>query len=146
MVKTIERYAKPPVGAKVRVVTKWPDAYYWRKSDWRYDEYVGTVVRDPNWAENAVNTFELKDDVPSEFPVHTIPLHAVDKLVYLDGRKAKKERIAPPKPNKSWVITSAHSGKQYTVTNINGQYKCTCPGFGFRRHCKHIDEVKNEAV
>ena len=34
-------------------------------------------------------------------------------------------------------------GDTYTVTNDRGAWTCTCAGFGFRRKCRHITEVKN---
>ena len=34
-------------------------------------------------------------------------------------------------------------GNTYTVVDNKGTWTCTCPGFGFRRKCRHITEVKN---
>jgi hypothetical protein len=33
-------------------------------------------------------------------------------------------------------------GLPYTVTLNRGQWTCSCPGFGFRRRCRHVDEAK----
>lgn len=41
----------------------------------------------------------------------------------------------------NWKVKGS-KGDSYTVTSQDGQWNCTCPGFGFRRKCKHIDEVK----
>jgi hypothetical protein len=41
-------------------------------------------------------------------------------------------------------VKSARTGEIYTVSCINGQWNCTCPGFGFRHICKHIDHVKQK--
>ena len=34
-------------------------------------------------------------------------------------------------------------GNTYTVTNDRGSWTCTCAGFGFRRKCRHITEIKD---
>ena len=45
---------------------------------------------------------------------------------------------------KTWKVTSS-SGSTYTVTRINGErYTCNCPGFKFRRKCKHTQQIRGE--
>ena len=34
-------------------------------------------------------------------------------------------------------------GDTYAVTNDRGNWTCTCAGFGFRRKCRHITEIKD---
>ena len=42
-------------------------------------------------------------------------------------------------------VTSSKGDKEYTVTkSIGGLWSCTCEGYGFRRRCRHIDEVKKK--
>lgn len=41
---------------------------------------------------------------------------------------------------KQWTVQGTKS--KYTVTFMNEQYSCTCPGYGFRRTCKHVNEIK----
>ena len=42
-----------------------------------------------------------------------------------------------------WQVKGS-KGNTYTVKLSDGSYSCTCTGYGFRRKCRHIDEVKNE--
>ena len=35
------------------------------------------------------------------------------------------------------------TGNTYTVTQDGDTWTCTCPGFGWRRKCRHITEVKD---
>lgn len=35
------------------------------------------------------------------------------------------------------VELAGSSGKKYFLTNVGGKWTCTCPGFMFRRTCKH---------
>lgn len=45
--------------------------------------------------------------------------------------------------NGSWQVTGS-KGSSYTVRVRAGQWFCSCPGFGFRRKCRHIEETRNE--
>jgi len=42
---------------------------------------------------------------------------------------------------KSWSVEGS-KGNKYTVTARDDQWSCTCPGFGWRRRCKHIETTK----
>jgi len=41
-------------------------------------------------------------------------------------------------------IKSGRGEKYYTVKNKNGEWSCTCTGFGFRRKCTHIETAKKQ--
>ena len=55
----------------------------------------------------------------------------------------KPREIKPVAGEKVWQVEGS-KGNIYTVRLSNGSYSCTCPGFGFRRKCRHITEIKNE--
>ena len=40
------------------------------------------------------------------------------------------------------MIDSSTAGKQYAVTFDGTWWNCECPGFGFRKNCRHLKEVK----
>jgi hypothetical protein len=42
-----------------------------------------------------------------------------------------------------WAVVGS-KGAHYTVRAQSGRYSCTCPGFGWRGKCKHIEQVKKE--
>ena len=45
----------------------------------------------------------------------------------------------PPKVTTDTQVVQGSKGKQYIVTTLpTGRKTCTCPGFSFRRTCKHI--------
>lgn len=49
--------------------------------------------------------------------------------------------VKPQYDIKSWKVKSS-SGSTYTVQRINGdRYTCNCPGFKFRKRCKHTAKV-----
>jgi len=42
------------------------------------------------------------------------------------------------------MVDSSKGDKQYDVTFDGLWWSCTCPGFGFRRDCRHLKEVKQK--
>ena len=61
--------------------------------------------------------------------------------------KAKKPNIPNSIKNKVYKVTSSKGDKEYEVSvSSSGEFSCTCPGYGFRRKCRHIDYVKKELL
>ena len=61
--------------------------------------------------------------------------------------KAKKPNIPNNMKNKVYKVTSSKGDKEYEVSvSESGDFSCTCPGYGFRRRCRHIDYVKKELL
>jgi len=61
--------------------------------------------------------------------------------------KANKPNIPDHIKNKVYKVTSSKGDKEYEVSvSESGEFSCTCPGYGFRRKCRHIDYVKNELL
>tara|TARA_R110000787_G_scaffold12904_1_gene41212 strand:+ start:474 stop:785 length:312 start_codon:yes stop_codon:yes gene_type:complete len=54
-----------------------------------------------------------------------------------------RREAAPVAGENSWSVTGS-KGNIYAVKLSKGSYSCSCPGFGFRRKCRHITEIKNE--
>lgn len=58
----------------------------------------------------------------------------------------------PEKPeNKAFTSEAQYEipgskGLPYTVTLNRGQWNCSCPGFGFRRKCKHVELAKEKHI
>ena len=41
-------------------------------------------------------------------------------------------------------VLSSKGDSSYEVIFNNGAWYCSCPGFGFRRDCRHLKEVKQK--
>jgi len=54
----------------------------------------------------------------------------------------KPLEVAPVPGEKTWSVKGS-KGNLYSVKLSGGAYTCSCPGFGFRRKCRHIKEIKN---
>jgi len=61
--------------------------------------------------------------------------------------KPKIANIPNEHKNKVYKVLSSKGDKEYEVSvNSSGDFNCTCPGYGFRRRCRHIDYVKKELL
>ena len=49
--------------------------------------------------------------------------------------------------NKEYKVMSSKGDKEYTVkSDSTGSLSCECPGYGFRRRCRHIDQVTKSLI
>ena len=66
------------------------------------------------------------------------------KFQKLDQYPDPKYAEETPEDEKTWKFTGS-KGDTYIVTEDNGNYTCTCPGFKYRGRCKHSTEVASES-
>ena len=59
---------------------------------------------------------------------------------WIPDRPATKKVVS--KQNLTFNVSNSKGTDSYEVTYINGSWSCTCPGYGFRRKCRHIDQTK----
>ena len=57
------------------------------------------------------------------------------------GTKVQTKKVAG---DRVWKVANSKGNGYYAVTHQNGSWSCTCPGYGFRRACRHIDETKKK--
>lgn len=66
------------------------------------------------------------------------------KFVVLN-KKAEDDSVYFPKvedaaPSAASIQVQGSNGKVYLVTKVNKGWTCTCPGYMFRRKCRHVEE------
>lgn len=97
-----------------------------------FNEYTGTVVHEKWYGSERIGlTTGMKS-----FPVRVIDC---SRIVEVNGAV---EAVQVPVENT--VITKVvpgSKGNSYIVTKDGNKVSCTCPGFGFRKTCKHVQEV-----
>jgi hypothetical protein len=53
-----------------------------------------------------------------------------------------KTDLQEPEPEgRSWTVRGS-KGDEYRVSELNGNYSCTCSGFRFRGGCKHVEGIR----
>ena len=56
--------------------------------------------------------------------------------------KPSKRPLPTSTPDKVYKVLSSKGDKEYEVNfNVTGELECSCPGYGFRRKCRHIDQI-----
>ena len=99
-----------------------------------FNEYTGIVMR----GHKAVgpNQIGLSTDDP-QFKMRVIDL---DRIVGMED--------SLPQPNVSIKTYSIQGskGNSYTVIQDKSHWTCDCPGFQFRRSCKHVNQFMAEAA
>ena len=85
------------------------------------------------------NFVRLVTDFDSPVRIREIPMDRVINIEYADGRRADKTKIQ--KQEKLYSVEGSR-GSKYVVVNSNNSWSCTCPGFQFRRSCKHITQLQ----
>ena len=61
----------------------------------------------------------------------------------LDRYMVVKRRERPVSRGSRFWTVKGSKGNEYRVVERNGQWGCSCPGYGFRRKCRHIEETRN---
>jgi len=79
-------------------------------------------------------------DFDSPVRIREIPLASITSLEYADGRSAVKQSVNTD--TRTWSVEGSR-GSRYTVIRTRSTWTCTCPGFQFRKSCRHIQELQN---
>ena len=88
-----------------------------------------TDMSGQKWAVSGQHWLEVPD---------TLTLDRVDEYMVVD------QRFTPAQsPDVRTYEVQGSTGNTYTVTQDGDTWTCTCPGFGWRRKCRHITELKD---
>jgi len=95
-----------------------------------YNVYTGTIMRE-KWFDS--DEIGITTDNP-EFPFRRINR---DRIVEVNG--ATVTYTKPVVEEKVTITGQGSKGNTYVVTKEGSKKSCTCPGFSFRRTCKHLE-------
>jgi len=95
-----------------------------------YNVYTGTVMRE-KWFDS--DEIGLTTGNP-EFPFRRINR---ERIVEVNG--ATVTYTKPVVEQKVTITVQGSKGNTYVVTKEGSKKSCTCPGFSFRRTCKHLE-------
>jgi len=102
-------------------------------------EMTGMVWRRPRGHERDFDCFGFS--MPhSHLPMRVV---AIRHVVAVDGIPVLQKKAAPK--TRSWKVRASKSNEEYTVTEKNGFWSCTCvANASFRKMCRHITEMKDK--
>ena len=105
-----------------------------------------------DYKDNTPNGIYLLDDGKSKMYAFkargTEPVKVFKNPIRIDVRGRKfvvnpvqfKTGLKEPEPEgRVWTVKGS-KGDEYKVTDVNGNYSCTCSGFRFRSQCRHIEQ------
>jgi hypothetical protein len=99
-----------------------------------FNTYTGRVVRD----HRAIKPGQI--GLTTDEPIFDLRVIDVERIVGVNDTVVTPLEKTEPTV-KTWTVQGS-KGKTYTVTLDHGRYDCSCPGFQFRKSCKHVDEKK----
>ena len=97
-------------------------------------EHEGTVLHPYKWLTD--REFCLSGD--KDFPIRVISLNQVLDIVLISGELKTLDL-----ETKTFNVEGS-KGNKYIVTKSKSKWDCTCPGFSFRKTCKHVVELSKE--
>jgi len=118
----------PTVGSKVRISMSYPQGSSMIPPQPTVEVFEGTVLKSHKWLTD--QQFCLTGD--NDMPVRVMSMSLVEDIELINGTFNKIDT-----DTKVWQV-SGSKGSTYTVTKNRSGYTCTCPGFTFRKSCKHI--------
>lgn len=121
----------PTVGSKIKIRTRYSQGPNMIPPQPAYIEYEGTVLNPYKWLND--RQFCLSGD--DTWPIRVITMDFVEDIQLLSGKLKTIETEA-----KVWTIEGS-KGNKYFVTRNSSKWDCTCPGFTFRKTCKHVSEL-----
>lgn len=122
----------PKPGSVIRILVKNPLARGMIPPGPDYQEYRGRVLEPYRWL--TAREFCLSGD--QAWPIRVINMDLVESMDLESGSTADVD-TGP----RVWQVQGS-KGSVYTVTQTESKLSCTCPGFQFRRNCRHITEIK----
>ena len=134
----MKQFTQPVVGKQASVTVRFPNIYYYSKEKWNYFTYTGTVGKNDKRVPDGSFLLLCQD---AFMPARVIALRNVTELKYVDGTKAKKATV--DEVVKVWQVNGSN-GNVYTVTRDGNTMTCTCPGFTFRKKCRHTEEYASK--
>jgi hypothetical protein len=96
-----------------------------------FNNYTGTIVREKFFSSDEVG---ITTGDP-RFPVRRIHRN---RIVEVGGAKLD---YTPIKSDRITKTVQGSKGNTYIVTAENGKVSCSCPGYSYRKSCRHITEA-----
>lgn len=131
------QFAIPDPGCKVAITFEFP-SYVLGSPKVNKTTITGIVEKATKFTPP--NFVRLLTDFDSPVRVREIPVERITELQYNDGRIAAKSQAS--EQTKNWTVQGSR-GNQYVVVRSNNSWSCTCPGFQFRKTCRHIKECQD---
>lgn len=111
-----------------------------------------------DYQDRVANGIYLLDDSKSKMyafkPRGTGEIKTFKNPIRIDVRGRKfvvnpvqfQTELKEPEPEGRVLIVKGSKGDEYKVSEVNGNFSCTCSGFKFRAKCRHVDSIQAEVA
>jgi hypothetical protein len=130
------QFSIPDVGCRVAITVAFP-SYVIGAPKVNKTTITGVVEKATKFTPP--NFVRIVTDFDSPVRVREIPLERITNIEHADGRVAQKTKIQDN--TRTWTVEGSR-GSKYVVANAKNSWSCSCPGFQFRKTCRHINELK----
>ena len=123
---------------QVTVRTRLYQPSYHRADSYCEHEITGEILNTIKWLQ--------PDEIAVTNPKHPNGFSIIHKknILWIKDLSGKTATVKVSDPEyRQWTVRGS-KGNEYLVIRQKGQYNCTCPGFTYRKSCRHIQEVGNE--
>lgn len=124
--------------SQITVRTKLYQPSYHRADAYLEHEITGDILNTIKWLK--------PDEIAVSNPAHPNKFSIIHKknILWIKDLAGNKSTVKVSDPEyRQWTVKGS-KGDEYLVIRQKGLYNCTCPGFTYRKHCRHITEVGNE--
>ena len=112
----------------------WPSRHLYAQgvvsSEFNY--YTGTIMRE-KWFKD--------DEIGITTGIPSFPFRRIRRERILEVNGAGVVFSPPPKVERIEKTVAGSKGNTYTVIKEGSRATCTCPGYSFRKTCKHLEMV-----
>jgi hypothetical protein len=130
------QFAIPDAGCRIAVTFEFP-SYVVGTSKVSRTTISGIVEKATK--HTPPNFVRIATDFDSPVRVREIPLYRITNIEYADGRQATVQLTEDE--SKTWTVQGSR-GSQYVVVRSKNSWSCNCPGFQFRKSCKHVTQIQ----
>lgn len=131
------QFSKPNPGCKVAITFAFPSYVLGYTGQMNSTRLTGTVLQATKHTPPNCMCLLVTD---SDVAIREIPMERVTALAYTDGSQVEREAVK--NDIQEWQIDGSR-GSVYNVVRNQSRWTCSCPGFQFRKNCRHVTELKN---
>lgn len=131
------QFSLPEPGCKVAITMAFP-SYVIGTATVNKTTITGVVEKATKFTPP--NFVRIATDFDSPVRVREIPLERIINIEHADGRVVQKIKIQDD--TRTWTVEGSR-GSKYVVAKTKNSWSCSCPGFTFRKTCRHIKELQD---
>lgn len=129
------------MGDQVELHLRIQDDYIYSTTKYRDYFLRGRVIAPKPWTR--ANTVWFETNCP-DVPVREIRISSIWDSKPIQGSiDQTATTVEPVVAAKTWTFTGSQQN-QYTVQKQARSWTCSCPGFQFRRQCRHVEQVRKQ--